>query len=84
MTKSIIETKTEYVYIALPESVTAKIDDFINQSRGAFSSRAEVVKSALQNFYKEQAQHSIWKMGPLFSTVIDFLTPTQTAPGVEA
>lgn len=47
--------KPRYITIALPSEIVAEVDTYVG-TRG-FSSRTEVVKDALRDFFAKNSQH---------------------------
>ncbi|MBN2367860.1 hypothetical protein JXC34_02500 [Candidatus Woesearchaeota archaeon] len=48
------KTGTKYDTIKIPEGLTAKIDEMIEDSKGDFTSRTDVIKYAVRLLYKEK------------------------------
>lgn len=46
-------TGIKYDTVKIPEGLTKKIDELLKQEKGDFTSRTDVIKTAVRNLYKQ-------------------------------
>lgn len=49
-----VKTDTKYTTIKIPEGLTRKIDTLIKESQNDFTSRTDVIKTAVRIYYEEK------------------------------
>ena len=50
------KTNNKYTTIKIPEGLTAKIDLLIKESNGDYTSRTDVIKTAVRLLYREREE----------------------------